>query len=239
MEKGTMFLGAPPKHLKTMLAMQLAYCIATGRDFLGWKTTANGVLYIEQEIGLTITKERYEAMRRFFGDDHVNMQFWAKDKNRLSLRKDYTGSLEQTIKDVRPQVVVFDPFRKMTTGADENSSGDVTQVFEQLTRLQEEYGFASVLVHHTAKPSEERRACAPEALRGSSEIFAHGDTYGIFCNSQKNGTEVDVHWTFRNHAPIDPWKLQFNESEGVVVRRKPPEPKKKKEEIADGLLKAE
>lgn len=239
-EKGTLFLGAPPKHLKTMTAMQMAYCIATGRDFMGWKATASGVLYIEQEIGTTITKDRFELMRHHFGDDHVDMNFFTKDRDRLSLMPATNGreKLHGIIKDLRPKVVVFDPFRK-TFGADENSSTEMTKIFESLTGLQEEFGFASILVHHTSKPSEERRACSPEALRGSSEIFAHGDTYGIFCNSRKE-IEVDVHWTFRNHGHIDPFKLIFNEGEGIMERRKPPVTKKKEENepISTDLLPA-
>lgn len=238
-KKGTMFFGAPPKHLKTLLALQMSYAIATGREFLSWATTKSGLLYIEQEIGLSITAERFERMRKHFGDNHVGMTFWAKDKLRLSLDVGTRGreELHAIIKDLQPTVVVFDPFRKMT-GADENSSTEMTKVFQSMTELQETFDFASVLIHHTAKPSDQRKQCEPEALRGSSEIFAHGDTYGIFCNL-KNDKEIDVHWTFRNHGPIDPFRIQYDETDGVFSRRQPPpSTTKKKESISDGLLEA-
>jgi len=236
-EKGTLFLGAPPKHLKTMLAMQLGYSIATGRDFLGWSSVASHVMYIDQEIGITTTKDRYERIRSHYRGDHVDMTFWGKDRFRLSFDVGTNGhkELHNIIKSERPKVIVFDPFRKMT-GADENSSTEMTKVFQSMTELQETFNFAAVLIHHTAKPSDQRKACEPEALRGSSEIFAHGDTYGIFCGL-KNDSEIDIHWTFRNHAPIEPFHLAFDSSSGVFGRRHETT-KTKKGELSDGLLKA-
>lgn len=237
-KKGSLFFGAPPKHLKTMLAMQLGYSLSTGRDFLGWKTSAGSVLYIEQEIGVSVTKDRYERIRQHYGDDKVDLTFWTRDRNRLSLDVGTTGrsALHDMIKAIKPSIVIFDPFRKMT-GADENSSTEMTKVFASLTELQETFNFASVLIHHTAKPSDQRRACEPEALRGSSEIFAHGDSYGIFCNL-KHDTEIDVHWTFRNHAPIDPFRLEFNSEAGVFNRRHDSPKAASKGCLSDGLVKA-
>jgi len=61
--------------------------------------------------------------------------------------------LEETIAEHQPDLVVFDTWVRCTGafGMEENNSGHVAQVYRELDRLRDTYGFAPVLVHHPKK----------------------------------------------------------------------------------------
>lgn len=239
---GTMFFAAPPKHYKTLLAMQFAYALASGEDWLGWKIDkpVERVLYIEQEIGRSETRDRMARIHKQFMRPDVasRIRFVTRPKQRFSLDRGSKGfkELEDEIIEFQPQVVFIDPFRKATSH-DENSSTEMTKVFASLTALQEIYKFAVVLIHHSGKPNESRKQGTPEAMRGSSEIFAHGDTYAMITKpNDKQDANIDVHFTFRHAPNMEPFKLEFSH-EGIFKRRSTPVVERvKKEPLVSGAL---
>jgi RecA-family ATPase len=218
----TMVIGAPPKHYKTILAMQFAYSLAEGVSFFGWNVRERArILYVEQEIGTSETRDRMRRMQEHYQGTERQMAFQTRSKVRVSLDEGTKGinKMVELIETHKPNVVVLDPFRKMTA-KDENSSGDMTKVFGTLTALQETYGLSVVIIHHSAKSSEFRKAGEPESLRGSSEIFAHGDTYCILEKpGDKKSTLVDAHFTFRHASDIDTLQLDFDKSTGIFRKK--------------------
>lgn len=204
--------------------MQLAYNLAAGTDFLGWKVDVpvERILYIEQEIGRNETRDRMARFHKHYNDPKVieRMRFVTRPKQRFSLDKGSKGLLElkNELEEYRPQVVVFDPFRKMTSH-DENSSTEMTKVFATLAELQAQYEFAAILIHHSGKPSESRKQGTPEAMRGSSEIYAHGDTYMMVTKpNEKSQTDIDLHFTFRHAPDIDAIRLSYTDSSHFTRR---------------------
>jgi len=91
---------------------------------------------------------------------------------RLDLAAD-RGRLEQTIADLAPRLLVLDPFVRLHR-IDENASGEVAPLLAYLRELQRRHDLAVVLVHHAKKSSGRLRA--GQALRGSSEFHAWGDS---------------------------------------------------------------
>lgn len=228
-----MFIAAAPKSLKTLVAMQMAYNLAAGTDFMGWPVDkpVERILYIEQEIGRNETRDRMARFHSHYNDPNVldRIRFVTRPKRRFSLDKGSPGLVDfrNELEAYRPQVVIIDPFRKMT-GHDENSSTEMTKVFATLTELQAEFEFATILIHHSGKPSETRKQGTPDAMRGSSEIFAHGDTYMMITRpSDAKQVEIDLHLTFRHAPDIEPIKLVYDNnvfhrrSEVVKERTKP------------------
>src|SRR5882757_11252 len=88
-EKSTMFLAAPPKMYKTILAMQFAYKLVAGGDFFGYGITSplDRVLYVEQEIGLPETRDRIARMHAHFKAENLSgkIRFITRPKTRFSL----------------------------------------------------------------------------------------------------------------------------------------------------------
>ena len=91
---------------------------------------------------------------------------------RLDLSAD-RDRLERTIADLAPGLLVLDPFVRLHR-IDENASGEVAPLLAYLRELQRRYHLAVLLVHHAKKSGGRLRA--GQALRGSSEFHAWGDS---------------------------------------------------------------
>ena len=63
--KGVYLLVSKPKVGKSMLALQLSYCLTNGLPFLGHKVTLSPVLYISTESDFGQLQDRYDSVKWF------------------------------------------------------------------------------------------------------------------------------------------------------------------------------
>ena len=82
------------------------------------------------------------------------------------------GRLFEAADRLRPRLIVLDPFVRLHR-IDENTAAEVAPLLAYLRELQRSLGCAVVLVHHARKGGHAR---AGQALRGSSELHAWGDS---------------------------------------------------------------
>src|SRR5262249_7714496 len=82
-------------------------------------------------------------------------------------------SLDETIAKLKPRLLVLDPFVRLHR-VDENASGEVAPLLAYLLELQRRHAVAVLVVHHAKKGAG--RVRAGQALRGSSEFHAWGDS---------------------------------------------------------------
>jgi hypothetical protein len=82
--------------------------------------------------------------------------------------------LEARVAELRPRLLILDPFVRLHSGINESSAGAVTPILGFLRALQRRYAVAIVLVHHARKGGRGMRA--GQALRGSSDFHAWGDS---------------------------------------------------------------
>jgi hypothetical protein len=86
---------------------------------------------------------------------------------------DHRERLAATVDKVNPALLVLDPFIRLHA-IDENAAGDVAPLLAYLRQLQRTHHVAVALVHHARKDAA--RARPGQALRGSSEFHAWGDS---------------------------------------------------------------
>ena len=91
---------------------------------------------------------------------------------RLDLDAD-RRSLAETVAKLQPRLLILDPFVRLHR-IDENASGEVAPLLAYLRELQRRHGVAVLVVHHAKKGAGSARA--GQALRGSSEFHAWGDS---------------------------------------------------------------
>jgi RecA-family ATPase len=221
---GRLLIGAPPKSKKSMLALNMAYDLAEGLPLLGLRDKDGDglwrpkrpytVLYVENEIGQYRLKERMTQIQSARSGDVApsNLYFEPKGSGIMLDTPEGLGILKARIDALKPDVLVIDPLRKFHT-QDEDSSTEMVKVFKTIDALQEENGLTVVMVHHAGKRSEFRDAESPESLRGSSEIFADGDTFVIVSQPAKSDDNLlKLSFTLRSGENPRPLHLKFDPS---------------------------
>lgn len=203
---GRAVIGAPSKSYKSMLALNMAYDLAEGTPVFGHFPIkqAYSVLIIEQEIGEYRLQERMLKIHGARRGDLAgqNIHFASKDLTVNLHTPDGLIKICAHIEAAKPQIVFFDPLRKLHSKG-ENSSDDMVAIFRNVEALSQKYGIAVVMVHHTGKPNELLSPDSPHSLRGSSEIFGDTDS-GIMMRKPIPHDKYTVQLTFTLRSAEDP-----------------------------------
>jgi hypothetical protein len=169
-------VGGEPKCGKSWLALDLALAVASGAPCLRRFPPAQTgrVLLYAAEDALHIVRQRLDGLARAAGVDFaaLDIHVITAPSLRLDLPADQ-ARLRATVATLRPTLLVLDPFVRLHR-IDENVAADVAPVLAALRDLQRQYACAVILVHHARKGAAHLRA--GQALRGSSELHAWGDS---------------------------------------------------------------
>jgi hypothetical protein len=185
-----MLFGAPAS-AKSFIAMDIAFCIATGIDWNGNKTKHGNVVYLAGE-----------------GSNGLGMRFKALEhKYETTVSKVYISSIPTSLSDSAnikivsqeiqkvcsdPALIIIDTLHRNLGHADENSSRDIAAFLFCITELMNATGATVLMVHHSGHGSSDR-------ARGSSSIKAaldfeykavkKDDSVTMSCTKAKEFTE--------------------------------------------------
>jgi len=169
-------VGGEPKCCKSFLALDLAVAVASGTACLRRFPVARPgrVLLYAAEDALHVVRRRLEGICAAAACDlkDLDVHVITAPTVRLDQQADRTR-LEQTIEQLKPRLLVLDPFVRLHR-IDENASGEVAPLLAYLRTLQRQHHLAVLVVHHARKSAGRMRA--GQALRGSSEFHAWGDS---------------------------------------------------------------
>jgi hypothetical protein len=175
-EQAVGIIGGEPKCCKSFLALDLAVAVAAGTPCLRRFAVprAGRVLLYAAEDALHTVRRRLDGICAAAGLAlcDLDVQVITAPTVRLDLETD-RRSLDETVAKMQPRLLVLDPFVRLHR-VDENASGEVAPLLAYLRELQRRYGVAVVVVHHAKKGAGRIRA--GQALRGSSEFHAWGDS---------------------------------------------------------------
>jgi len=169
-------IGGEPKCGKSFLALDLAVSVASGTPCLGrFPVAARGrVLLFAAEDPLDVVRVRLEGLTTARTLDLNRLPLYVITVPSLRLDSDeHRDRLADTVDKVKPALLVLDPFVRLHA-IDENAAGDVAPLLAYLRQLQRTHHLAVALVHHARKDAA--RARPGQALRGSSEFHAWGDS---------------------------------------------------------------
>ncbi len=149
---------------KTYAMLDLAVCVATGADWLGFPTTKQAVLFIDEETGTKRLKRRLGAV----GRGHLLERSDAKDTpvfctslaNYDLLTVDGLLRLEKALEMTKARVVILDALVDFMLGGDENAVQDVQRVFHGLREISDRTGVTAVVIHHPSKTGTYRGSTA-------------------------------------------------------------------------------
>jgi len=170
-------IGGAPKCSKTWLGLDLALSVATGTACLGTFAVPQPgpVLVYLAEDALPIVRERVAGMARHRGLELATVDIHVITAPTLLLdREPHRGRLFETARRLRPRLLLLDPLVRLHA-IDENHAGEVAELLAYFRTLQRQLDLSVMLVHHTRKNAATGVA-AGQALRGSSDLHAFGDS---------------------------------------------------------------
>jgi KaiC/GvpD/RAD55 family RecA-like ATPase len=157
-----------PGSYKSFAALYLSAMIATGREAFGGSTTAAPVVIIACE-GAAGLKRRKDALFKQHALPDDAPLFFIKAQVNLFSSLDDRDAIVAAIKElgIQPKLIVIDTMARASSGADENSVKDMSQVINVMASIQDEFKSTVMFVHHAGK--------ADNGMRGSSALLASVD----------------------------------------------------------------
>jgi hypothetical protein len=208
-------VGGEPKCCKSFLALDMAVAVAGGvpclRRFAPART--GRVLLYAAEDALHVVRQRLAGIAAAAGRDLADLDIHVITcpSLRLDVATD-RDALAETVATLEPTLLVLDPFVRLHR-VDENVSGDVAPLLAYLRELQRRFHVAVVLVHHARKGGARMRA--GQALRGSSEFHAWGDS-NLYL--RRHGEQLTLSVEHRAAAAIAAVSLQLTiDGEAVAL----------------------
>jgi AAA domain len=207
-------VGGEPKCCKSFLALDLAVAVASGapcvRRFPVVRT--GRVLLFAAEDALHVVRQRLAGIARAACRElaDLDIQVITAPSVRLDVERD-RDALTETVAKLRPRLLVLDPFVRLHR-IDENLSGEVAPLLAYLRELQRRYHVAVVLVHHARKGGARMRA--GQALRGSSEFHAWGDS-NLYL--RRHGEQLTLSVEHRAAASISTVSLHLDTTDDAVA----------------------
>lgn len=178
---GKLAIIGPPKSHKSMEAICIAFCIATGRDWRGHRCERARVLYVNTELQADEFAKRCEDVRRAMG---IDCDEYAGSLSFLTLTGHTICNLRPTFETLREWLevhvskgeygfVIIDPLFKLVNG-DENSAADVNEMLYELDQLRVNLDATIAYCHHTSKGGAAFKSVF-ELGRGSSNFGGDAD----------------------------------------------------------------
>jgi len=199
---------APPKTGKSFLASNLAWCVATGRPWLGYYTEQGRVLIIDNELHPSVLASRYTHVA-----DAMQIEFSERDNiDVLPLRGKIT-SLEnlEFLTDIQPgqyNLIVLDAlYRMIPQGTSENDNSGMMALYNQIDSYAATWGAAVVVVHHSSKGSQGDKAVT-DVGAGAGAISRAADTH-IAIRQHENDGHFVLEAVTRSWKSPEPVSVQF------------------------------
>lgn len=169
-------VGGEPKCCKSFLALELAVAVASGTPCLRQFSVPQPgrVLLYAAEDAAHVVRQRLQGICAAAGCElaDLDVQVITAPTLRLDLPAD-RAALERTVAALKPRLLILDPFVRLHR-IDENAAAEVAPVLAYLRELQRVHALSVLVVHHAKKSAARLRA--GQALRGSSEFHAWGDS---------------------------------------------------------------
>lgn len=185
---------------KSLLAMAVAAGVANGEPVAGLDCERRKVLIIDAENG------EYEIHRRVKALGLPSGGVTVVEAEGFHLGRDLP-ELETLIEREQPGLVIFDSFRSLWLGGDENDSAAVSAVLDPLRNMLRRLGPAGILLHHISRAGNDYRGTS--AIGASVELgFRLGRVKNdpearerrvLHCFKSRPAPEPEDYW-FRFHV---------------------------------------
>jgi hypothetical protein len=158
------------------------------------------VLVFLAEDSLPAVRTRIQALciHRNLDIERLNLFVITASTLRLDLAADQQR-LNATLAYLNPRFLLLDPLVRLHR-LDENSAADISKLLGFIRDMQRTYHTAIAIVHHASK---KHRAQPGQALRGSSDLHAFGDSNAYLARRKKRVVLSVEHRSAKSMDPIE------------------------------------
>lgn len=192
-EGTTVFLSGKEGTGKSLVSLELAYCVAEGRDFFGEAVSEGDVIYVAAERGDN-QRERIEALATLKNYKPDSVTFIDEQLKVNVVDDEYRLREKLAEKGLQPKLIIFDTLRASFVG-DESSSEVAQATMDAFTRIRRQFDSTILVVHHVN---------AFGKSRGSSAFIGAADTE-LYLTESRARTEQKVHLTVRKQNNGRKW----------------------------------
>ena len=195
-------IGGAPKCCKSWLGLDMAVSVASQTpcvDRFPVPTQGRVLIFMAEDAAHDV-RARIEAicLHRSLDINTLDLYVITASALRLDLAGDQQ-MLTETLDILRPKLLILDPLVRLHR-LDENSASDISCLLGFLRGLQRSFQAAIVLVHHASK---KHRAQPGQALRGSSDLHAFGDSNAYLARRKDNLVLTIEHRAAKPPEPIE------------------------------------
>ena len=195
-------IGGAPKCCKSWFGLDMAVSVASGTHCLGrFAVNQPGlVLVFLAEDACAAVRARIQSLcsQRDLDIEHLNLYVITASTLRLDLAADQQ-LLDATLAHLNPRLLLLDPLVRLHR-LDENSAADISKLLGFIREMQRNHQTAIALVHHASK---KHRAQPGQALRGSSDLHAFGDSNAYLARRDKRIVLSVEHRAAKSMDPVE------------------------------------
>lgn len=205
--EGLVILASASGEKKTWIALDMARCIAWGKDFLGnedFKTEKRNVLYIDQEMPRSELQRRGKLLKMpknvWFASSHGN----------LDLNKD-VEKLYSFVEEKEIEVIFIDTLRAVAGGLREDKAEEVRRFFNLFKKFKDE-GVAVIFLDHCRKPRpQEGSIPRKDQLIASQDKVASVEVL-LMLKSKPRDEEIFIYpLKYRNGIEYEPFRISITD----------------------------
>ncbi|MCG7493291.1 AAA family ATPase [Thalassobius sp. Cn5-15] len=199
--------GAPGSG-KSFVTLDVAACVASGREFHGKEVQQGCAVYVAGEGGAGI-KRRLQAWSKHTGEelDKSKPLFVIQSPIEMLNASDVKAACDaiaEATGEFTIKIIVLDTLARNFGDGDENSTGDMNRFVMAVGRMIERFGCTVVVVHHSGHGDNSRG-------RGSSALRAAADAE--FRVEKDNSTVTLVHTKAKDAPESEPIRFSLESIE--------------------------
>jgi hypothetical protein len=211
-EGETLNIISAPKIGKSWLGTEMAYSVATGRDWLGRFTTTKGrVLILDNELHPQTLAHRLRTVATATELSEADLSnqielvlLRGKLQNIAKL-----GALFSLIRPSEFSLVILDAFyRALPEGTDENSNAQMANIYNLIDGYADQLQTSFVLVHHSSKGSQSGKNVT-DVGSGAGSMSRAADSHLILRQHEESDAVV-LEAVTRSFAPVEPLCLRWD-----------------------------
>lgn len=224
MEKNVGWIAGEGKSYKSILSLDLALSVASGKPFLNkFQVKEPGpVLMVQEEDPVWRVAHRIQAMADAKGITDIDV---AHKEGSLTLKINSTNlplyisiggkltfedetrmdALERAIASRRPKMVMLDPMFMLSAGMDEFKSGEMAGILNRLKQWRNDYECAIAVVHHYRKSS----GADTQKLYGSMALYAWSENSLLVQRESRDTNLVSIRRDIKDAPSDDKLAVEF------------------------------